>query len=118
MARLKSEELSQIALQHAVSVMKCPCDFILGTRQRPYSGGECTIFAFEAQSESENRERIGIRIEHTMSQNTSDKVMKEVRHLKAINNAMLPHIPQLLGYSISLPSPFIALRWADGISLE
>jgi len=109
-------DLSQIALQCATNVMRCYCEFILGTQLGPYSGGECVIFAFEAQNEG--RERIGIRLEHTPSQGTRDKVIKEVQHLKAIKAARIPHLPVLLGYSVSMtPSPFIALKWVDGIAL-
>lgn len=112
MARLNDGELSQKALQCAVSVMKCPCDFILGTKDNPFSGGECTIFALESRS----CDRLGIRLEHTPS---PDKVMKEVQHLEALRTAMIPHVPELIGYSISTtPSPFIALKWADGTALR
>ena len=117
MPRLKDAELSQITLQCAISIVKCPCDFILNTEHKPHSGGECTIFAFEAKSS--NRERISMLLEHTPSPNIFAKMEQEVRHLGAIRAANLAYLPEFLGCSILLTlSPFIALKWAEGMSLK
>lgn len=114
MVSLSNLQLPKVALYYAMQTMGCRCTFILDTEKNPFSGGECVIFAFEAQCPT--KEKIGIRLEHTPN---IDKVKREVRHLEAINGLHIPHVPVLLGHSMSTePSPFIALKWANGSALN
>lgn len=114
MSKMSTVELSQRALKYAISVTNAPCDFILGTQNNPYMGGECAIFVFKTQGEDE----VCIRLEHTPCTHTSDKVKIEAQHLSSITSAGISRLPKLLGYSSDPSSPFIALRWENGTSLQ
>jgi hypothetical protein len=106
-------QLSRTAASFANSVTGCSCDFILNTESHPYSGGECTIFAFEA-----NGRRIGVRIEQKFSPATRVKVESEIKHLQAITRERISHLPHLIGYDLESTPPLIATSWADGDKLE
>jgi hypothetical protein len=116
MSKLTTAELSRRALQHAASIVNGHCDFILGTENNPFMDGECAIFVFKVNGEGEGT--ISIRLEHTPSAHTSDKVSIEAQHLASIISTGIPRLPKLLGYSSAPSSPFIALQWANGTSLQ
>jgi len=114
MPKLTTIELSQRAIQHAISVTNAPCEFVLGTDINPYMGGECAIFVFKVNGKG----MISIRLEHTPSAYTSDKVTMEAQHLTSIAGAGISRLPKLLGYSSAPSSTFIALKWAEGTTLQ
>jgi hypothetical protein len=105
-------DLSRRAVCFANSITGCSCNFILDTEFHPYSGGECTIFAFEAEGR-----RIGVRIEQRFSPLTRVKVDREVQLLQAITRERIPHLPYLIGYDLESIPPLIATSWADGDKL-
>jgi hypothetical protein len=107
------DQLSRRAASFANNVTGCSCDFILNTEYHPYSGGECTIFAFQA-----NGRRIGVRIERNFSPTTRVKVKREIQHLQAITRERIHHLPHLIGYDLESTPPLIAMSWADGDKLE
>jgi hypothetical protein len=106
-------QLSRRAASFANSVTGCSCHFILNTECHPYSGGECTIFALEA-----NGKRIGVRIEQKFSPATRVKVEREIQLLQAITRERIHHLPHLIGYDLESTPPLIATSWADGDKLE
>lgn len=106
-------QLSRRAASFANSVTGCSCHFILNTEYHPYSGGECTIFALEA-----NGKRIGVRIEQKFSPATRVKVEREIQLLQAITRERIHRLPHLIGYDLESTPPLIATSWADGDKLE
>jgi hypothetical protein len=106
-------QLSSKAKSFAERITGCPCDFIFDTEKHPYSGGECTIFAFEA-----NGRRIGVRIERNFSSATRVKVDSEIQHLQAITRERIPCLPCLIGYDLESTLPLIATSWANGNELK
>lgn len=102
-------QLSRKAADFVNRITGCSCDFILNTELHPYSGGECNIFAFEA-----NGRRIGVRIEKHFSPLLRFKVEREIQLLQAITRERIPHLPHLIGYDLESTPPLIATSWADG----
>jgi len=113
MPRLSTAELSQRALQYAIYVTDAPCDFILGTETKPYMGGECSIFVFKTRGSD-----ICIRLRHTPCTSTSYTVKVEAQNLSLIASAEIPRLPKLVGYSSDPSTPYIALQWENGSSLQ
>ena len=105
-------ELSNRVLDFANRVSGRSCRFILGTEQRPFSGGECIIFALES-----NTERFAIRVEQHFSSLTRTKVEREIQLFEAIKKEGIPRLPSLVGFDLESVPPFIATRWADGFTL-
>jgi len=106
-------QLSARAAEFIVRITGFPCRFILNTDSDPYVGGQCTVFALEA-----NGERIGIRIDRHCSPDTRAKVEKEIELLQAITRERIRHLPQLIGYDLEAEPPMVATSWADGDKLE
>ncbi|KAI0430527.1 hypothetical protein F5Y09DRAFT_226845 [Xylaria sp. FL1042] len=107
------EQLAERALEFANRLTCCTCYFILDTQYCPYSGGECIVFAFEADGK-----RIGVRMEQNISAATHVKVEREIQLLEAIKREQIGHLPYLIGYDLDSVPPLIATGWADGRELQ
>jgi hypothetical protein len=99
-------QLSRRAASFAISVTGCSCDLIHGNKHHPYSGGECTIFAFEA-----NGRRIGVRMEQNFSLATRVKVEREIQHLQAIASGRYSLSPFFNWLRFRINATTLIARW-------
>ncbi|KAI1127471.1 hypothetical protein F5Y10DRAFT_194208 [Nemania abortiva] len=104
-------QFAEKALNFANHLTGETCNFLFETGNQPFSGGECIIFALEAN----NGQKIGVRVEKNY---TYAKVELEIQLLEAIKKARIAHLPSLIGYDLSSIPPMIATAWAEGQTLQ
>jgi len=108
---------SALVLKEASFILGSSCHFILDTDKKPFHGGECFVFALE----DEVNTRIALRIPRS-DWVSAQQIEAEINLRKAIRRENINGVQELVGFSLScknhLGSPYLALRWADGVPLE
>lgn len=91
---------------------------MFGTRDQPFRGGQCDVFALRTHS----GEDICVRVYRDSGPASSYLVHNEAEYRKAIKKHGLARFQRMLGSSFNaenlIGNPYICLEWAFGSSLS
>lgn len=93
------------------------CSFILGTKTKPFRGGEAFVFALQ----DHHGQQVGFRVPRYNDSSTSCLLNREAEYLRAIERLRIPLFQKILacepqGNNV-MPTPFICVEWAVGTPL-
>lgn len=97
------------------------CQFIMGSRDRPFGGSECVIVALEDEAGSKWAVRFPLQF-RAFPAHVVQTVKKEVELRQAIEKAGIQGIMKLKAFSATFDNParfpFVVSEWAEGTQLR
>lgn len=113
--------LRQVCNQAGLTTGSRPCSecvFVLGTREKPFKGGECNVFALQ----DHQKRLVCIRIYRELGPSSSYVLQNEINFRSMIKGHNIDLFQTLFTNEIYgndlIPTPFVSLEWVNGTSLQ